>query len=112
MYYSVKTMMYYFIEMIILVLYVSRKLNDREAKYPIIEKEALAVVFSVGHFSKYLLLRPFLMQTDHKPLTFLKKNKTSNNRLMRWALALQRYSYVVEAIPGTENIISDILSRL
>ena len=94
------------------VLYASRKLNEREAKYPIIEKEALAVIFAVGHFSKYLLLRPFLMQTDHKPLTFLKKNKTSNNRLMRWALVLQRYSYTVEAIPGTENVISDILSRL
>merc|ERR1712240_189038 len=97
-------------EMIKPILYASRKLNERESKYPIIEKEALAIVFAVGHFSKYLLLKPFTLQTDHKPLTFLKNNKTTNNRLMRWALALQRYSFVVEAIPGSENIISDILS--
>ena len=94
------------------LLYASRKLNERECKYPIIEKEALAIVFTVGHFSKYLLLKPFTLQTDHKPLTFLKKNKTTNNRLMRWALALQRYTFTVEAIPGSENLISDILSRL
>ena len=44
-------------EMIKPIIYASRKLNERESKYPIIEKEALAIVFAVGHFSKIPLVK-------------------------------------------------------
>ena len=56
--------------------YVSRKLVERECNYPIIEKECTAIVFALHQFSKYLLMNPFIVQPDHKPLTFLKMNKT------------------------------------
>ncbi|GFO40699.1 Pol polyprotein [Plakobranchus ocellatus] len=73
--------------------YASRKLLDREIKYPIIEKECLAVVFALYTFSKYLLMRPFILMVDHKPLSFLRTRKTKNSRLMRWALSLQQFSF-------------------
>ena len=91
--------------------YVSRKLLQRECNYPIIEKECLAIVFALHQFSKYLLMSPFIVQSDHKPLTFLKMNKTKNARLLRYALSLQPFTFGVEPIKGTENSISDILSR-
>ena len=36
--------------------YISRKLLERECNYPIKEKECLAIVFALHHFSKYLLM--------------------------------------------------------
>lgn len=92
--------------------YVSRKLLDRERRYAVIEKECLGVIYSVGAFEKYLLLKPFVIETDHKPLSFMKENKTKNNRLMRWSLALQGFSFEVKPISGCDNIEADLLSRL
>ncbi|GFR91454.1 polyprotein [Elysia marginata] len=91
--------------------YVSRKLLDREINYAIIEKEALAIIFSLGKFAKYLLMRPFFIQTDHNPLTFLKKNKSRNARLSRWALTLQQFTFTISHISGPSNIIADAFSR-
>ena len=92
--------------------YVSRKLLDREKKYAIIEKECLAMIFAVSKFQKYLLLRQFTIETDHKPLSFIKSNKAKNSRLMRWALTLQQFSFNVKPISGNANLEADILSRL
>ena len=39
------------------------------------------------------------------------ENKTKNARLLRYALSLQPFAFKVEPIKGTENCISDILSR-
>ena len=91
--------------------YTSRRLLDRECNYAIIEKECLAIVFALHTFAKYLLMKPFYIQTDHAPLTFLKENKSKNARLSRWALSIQQYSFSVQHIRGTDNVISDALSR-
>ena len=94
------------------VMYASRKLLAREQKYAIIELEALAVVWGVEKFSKYLEGQTFKIQTDHKPLKCIKVKKCSNKRLQRWALAISQYSFEIEYIPGKDNVCADILSRL
>ena len=91
--------------------YVSRKLLEREQRYPIIERECLAIVFTLKRLSKYLLFSEFVVQTDHKPLQFLSKCKASNNRLMRWSLLLQEFNFTIESISGSENFQADCLSR-
>ncbi|GFO26956.1 Pol polyprotein [Plakobranchus ocellatus] len=78
--------------------FASRILKDRERNYAIIELEMLAIIFDLGKCSKYLLMKPFLIQTDHAPLFFLKENKSKNARLTRWALAIQQYSFSVQHI--------------
>ena len=92
--------------------YASRKLLPRESRYSTIERECLAIVFALSHFYKYLAMRQFVIQTDHKPLLFLKTRQAKNARLMRWALALQEYTFSIQAIPGKENCHADVLSRL
>ena len=92
--------------------YASRRLLDREINYAIIEKETLGIVFALNKFSKYLLMRPFYIQTDHKPLSFLNKNKSRSARLTRWALSIQQYSFTVQHIRGVNNVVSDALSRI
>ena len=91
--------------------YASRKLNLTEARYPIIEKECLAVVWGIKRFKLYLAGRRFTLQTDHKPLKYLKEASYQNDRVFRWAVAVQEYSFRVEDIPGRENIGADFLSR-
>ena len=52
--------------------YASKKLNLAEARYPIIEKECLAVVWGIKRFKLHLAGRRFMLQTDQKPLKYLK----------------------------------------
>ena len=91
--------------------YASKKLNLTEARYPIIEKECLAVVWGIKRFKLYLAGRRFTLQTDHKPLKYLKDASYQNDRVFWWAVAVQEYSFRVEDIPGRENIGADFLSR-
>lgn len=93
------------------VAYASRKLQDREQSYAVIEKECLAVVWGVQKFHQYLYGHEFLLETDHQPLTYLDKSKTENSRLMRWALLLQQYRFRIVTIKGSDNVGADYLSR-
>ena len=60
----------------------------------------------------YLAGKPFILQTDHKPLSYLNQAKFENNQIMRWGLALLGYDYKVERNPGKDNIVADYLSRI
>ena len=90
----------------------SKKLVPAERNYATVEKELLAVVWGVQKFSPYLYGNTFVIQSDHQPLQYLHQKKTTNSRLMRWAMQLQPYSFTFQAIPGKENIGADFLSRL
>ena len=93
------------------VSYASRKLSEREVKWPISSKEALSIVFGCLKFHKYLYGRHFTIETDHKPLTILKGPDSTNPRLMKYAIALQPYDFTTKVIPGVENIGADFFSR-
>ena len=93
-------------------LFISRTLNKHEKNYAIIEKEALAIVWSICKFARYLLCGPrFLLQTDHKPLEFIRTGALINRRIARWALILQTFNFDVEYLPGSDNNFADFLSR-
>ena len=57
------------------VAFASRTLSDTKSHYAQIEKEALALVWSAEKFSDYVLGKPFLFETDHKPLVPLLEAK-------------------------------------
>lgn len=94
------------------VAYASRKLLPREQRFSTIERELLAVIFTLSKFKYHLLGKQFILEVDHRPLVYLKKFKGDNDRLMRWALTLQSYDFRIVYIPGPENVGADILSRL
>ena len=93
------------------VHYISRKLLAPETKYATIERECLAVIWAIEKFKFYLFGKQFIIETDHMPLKYLKSLKGKNDRLVRWALALQPYNYRVVYIKGSDNHGADFLSR-
>ena len=93
------------------IAFASKKLLSRERNYSVIEKECLAIVWSIDKFHRYLFGSKFILETDHEPLRYLQTAKTLNPRIMRWALKLQPYSFRIVAIRGRDNIGADCLSR-
>jgi len=93
------------------IAYTSRLLNAAEQNYSTIEKELLAIVYSVNHFRPYLYGQKFLLVTDHKPLIWLHSVKDPTSRLLRWRLRLAEYEYTVMYKAGKANLNADALSR-
>ena len=51
-----------------LAAYTSRSLSPAEKRYSQLDKEALAIIFGVGKFHRYIFGRKFLLYSDHKLL--------------------------------------------
>ena len=101
------------------VVFASRTLSNTERKYAQIEKEALALIFGVRQFHKYLELvgREFTLMTDHQPLLKILGPHEgvptlAAARLQRWALILSAYRYNLQYTPGLDNVEANPLSRL
>ena len=93
--------------------YGSKKLTHAERKYSTIEKECLAIVWGITKFRLFLAGKPFILQTDHKPLSFMNQAKNSNDPVLQWTLGLQGYDYQVQDIPSKNKIVADYyLSRI
>ena len=94
------------------VAYASRTLKGAERNYSTVEKEGLAIHWALQKFHIYLYGREFTLRTDHKPLLFLNQSDRLNPRLKRWALFIGLYRFRAEHIPGSENHLPDLLSRI
>ena len=56
------------------VAYTSRSLSPAERRYSQLDKEALAIVFGIGKFHRYIYGRKFLLHSDHKLLYKILEN--------------------------------------
>ena len=93
------------------VTYASRSLTDAESRYAQIEKELLAVLFSLERFNQYTYGKKVYVESDHKPLEVIVKKPlaTAPPRLQRILLRMQKYDYTLEYKPG--EVLPDMLSR-
>ncbi|XP_036146047.1 uncharacterized protein K02A2.6-like [Monomorium pharaonis] len=99
------------------VLFASSTLSPAKQKYSNLERESLALIFSLKKFHKYIYGRRFILLTDHQPLQFIfGKNKgipvTAAARITRWALTLSAYDYEIRYKKGKLIANADGLSRL
>ncbi|HMB90929.1 MAG TPA: reverse transcriptase family protein, partial [Rhodothermales bacterium] len=93
------------------IAYASVTLLDEQTRYAVIEREALALWWGVNHFQDYLVVRPFVVYTDHKPLLSLLSKDQSNKRLQGFALKLQHLTFEIRYRKGSLNANADALSR-
>ena len=95
------------------IAYSSRALNKTEQNYAQIEKELLAIVFSVEKWHQYTFGRPVKIQSDHKPLEaiFQKPLSSAPRRLQGMMLRIQGYDLHIVYKKGKEMTLADTLSR-
>ena len=99
------------------VFFASRTLNSAERNYSQIEREALALVYALKKFHFYLYGHSFTLKTDHKPLLGLFNPDKhiplmASDRIQRWCLMLQAYSFKLVHTSGKLLGNVDALSRL
>ena len=67
------------------IAFLSRALNDREIRYSVTKKEALALVWAVDKLHIYLYGKYFHAFVDHQPLKHIFKPRSKlNAKLFRW----------------------------
>lgn len=99
------------------IAFGSRTLQTSEKNYAQIDKEALAIMFGLKKFHRFIWGRPVTILTDHKPLLGLLQQgkampETLSPRMLRWNLILGSYNFVLNYRPGKKQANADACSRL
>lgn len=99
------------------IAFASATLTVAQQNYAQVHKEALAVMFGVDKFHKYIFGYHFKLVTDNSAVKeiFNPCRGTSSiamARLQRWALKLTNYDYEIEHRPGKMMGHVDAMSRL
>ena len=94
--------------------FYSRKFTDTRKKYSTYESELLAIYTAVKHFKHMLEAVPFVVYTDHKPLTcaFCQKSEKASPRQVRHLDFIGQYSTDIRHVSGKDNVVADTLSRI
>lgn len=99
------------------IFFASSSLSPAEKNYSQLHREALAIIFGIKKFNKYLYGLKFKIHSDHQPLReIFSENKgtpaVAAARLQRWAVLLSGYNYSIEYKKASLMAHADMLSRL
>ncbi len=95
------------------IAFKSKTLTTTQENYAAIEKEMLAVTWSLEKFHQYTYGRPVMIHSDHKPLETISNKPLAKapRRLQNMLLKAQDYDYCIVYKPGQQQVIADMLSR-
>lgn len=94
------------------IAYESRVLNKHEKNYPVIELEALGIVFAIHKFAPYITgAETSVIITDHEPLTSLLRRRDLSGRLAKYQIAIREYNIRIIYRAGKKNYLADSLFR-
>ena len=94
------------------IFFLSHRLSDTQTRWPTIEKEAYEIHFALQKLDQYLHNAEFVIRTDHKPLKYLLESPMKNKKIQMWALNISCYNCTIDYIPGPQNVVADLFSRL
>ena len=94
----------------VVIQYASYTFSGAEVRWPIMEKEAYAVVWAVSTFRSYLLGSPVTIRNDNSAVSTLKTAKHA--KLKRWAIMMEEFEYTIVHRAGKLQSHVDALSRL
>ena len=89
----------------------SHKLSTTQQKYSPYDHELLAACESIKYFRHMVEGRPFVIFTDHKPLTMLSSNAELNDHHDSSVTCSLSDSSLFRHISGQDNVVADALSR-
>ncbi len=94
------------------IAYGSKKLQENELRYPVREKEFMAIIWALKTWRHLLLHRKFVIKTDYQSLQFIRhQNQLVSGRLARWIDFLCQFDFDIKYIKGSTNGAADALSR-
>jgi hypothetical protein len=91
------------------ISFLSKTLSRVERKWSTIEKEAYAIFYALSKWEMYLRDTHFTLRTDHANLTYLRTEH--KQKVQRWKLAIQQYTFQIEHVKGADNVVADGFSR-
>ena len=92
------------------IQYISCTFNDTQRRWPIVEREAYAIVWAITTFRSYLLGMHFIVRTDNSAAAAIKTARQP--KLQRWCVTLAEYDFTIEYRSGKRHTHVDALSRL
>ena len=93
------------------VAFLSKKFTPTETRWPTHERELFAFVHAFKKWRHYLHGSSVSLEGDHKPLTWIKTQKTLSGKQARWLQTLEEIDYTVNYVPGKELVVPDAISR-
>ena len=93
------------------IQYISHQLSAGQQKWPTIEQEAYAIVYSINKLRHLLYGSTFTIHSDHRPLPTLFTGEMKNARVQRWAIMLSEYGGDIQYETGKTQK-ADMLSRV
>ncbi|CAM4623943.1 unnamed protein product [Caretta caretta] len=93
------------------VVFLSKKLSERESNWSVTEKECYTIVYALEKLRPYICGWHFHLQTDHAALQWLHTATGNNKNLIWWSLALQDFDFDIQHISGASNKVADALSH-
>lgn len=94
------------------IAFASKTFTKADKNKTTIERELIAIHWGIKHFRPYLYGTPFLVKSDHRPLSYLFSLKDPTSKLSRIRLDLAEYNFTVEYLKGKHNVCADALSRI
>ena len=91
------------------IAFFSKTLNGAEKNWGVPELEGYAIYAAFKQFDYLLRDVHTHVHTDHKNLTYIRD--TGSEKVIRWKMHLQEYSFDLAYVPGPENPIADFFSR-
>lgn len=89
-----------------------KKFDDTQRRYPVHERELLALVIAMGTWHHLVMGSRIEVFSDSISLVHLRKQPNMSKRQATWIEKLAAYDIHIQHIPGAQNSAADALSRL
>ena len=93
------------------IAYAAKRLSPAQRSYSATKGELAAVLILLDTWRFYLLMRPFVLRTDHAAIVHLRNFKKPTGMVARWQQRLECFNFKIEHIKGKLNTAADALSR-
>jgi hypothetical protein len=89
---------------------MSRTFSGAQKNWDTKTKEAFPIYDGLREFEYLLQDVSFTLHTDHRNLVYIKNS--GDSKVMRWKLKIQEFDFELKHVPGVENRVADVLSRI